>query len=84
MLAVKLSPDHAPKGQAELRARVSPIREEWQQDGTWTALFDVGDDEIAELYEIAEAVSDGEAQTREIQSEDDIPGFRMSLYLFLE
>lgn len=83
MIAVKCPVDHAPRAQAKLRAVSSPIREEWQQDGSWTGLFDLPDDaDVDSFYDLVEEVTDGEAQTTEIESEDDIPGFRMALYLF--
>lgn len=82
MLAVKCPVDHAPRAQAKLRAVESPIREEWQQDGSWTGLFDLPDEEVASFRELVEEVAGGDAQVKEIDSEDDIPGFRMALYLF--
>lgn len=83
MIAVKLDEDHAPRGQGELRRVASPVREEWQQDGTWTALFDVDDAATeAALHETIEAVGGGDVMVTEIESEDEIPGFRMALYLF--
>lgn len=82
MIAVKCPVDHAPRAQAKLRAVSSPIREEWQQDGSWTGLFDLPDEEAESFYALVDEVTDGEAQVREIESEEDIPGFRMALYLF--
>lgn len=83
MIAVKFDADHAPTGQIALRQHTSPIREEWQQDGTWTGLFDPpADADIDEIRERATEVGGDEVQITEIDGEDDIPGFRMALYLF--
>lgn len=82
MIAVKFPVEYSPTGQAKLRKRWAPNREEWQQDGTWTGLFEVPVEETDTFYEIVDEASDGEAKTTEIESEDDIPGFRMALYLF--
>lgn len=83
MIAVRLDADHAPRGQAELRRVDSPLREEWQQDGTWTGLFDLpADVDDEEFRSLARDVGGPDVQLTEIESEDDIPGFRMALYLF--
>lgn len=83
MIAVKLDVDHAPRGQAELRRVSSPVREEWQQDGTWTGLFDLpAHVDADEFRDLAREVGGADVRITEIESEDDIPGFRMALYLF--
>lgn len=83
MLAVKFDEDHAPRGQARLRQVSSPVREEWQQDGTWTGLFDPSESvDAEELRALAREVGGEDVQMTKIESEDEIPGFRMALYLF--
>jgi ribosome maturation protein Sdo1 len=82
MIAVQFPPRCAPRAQSEARRFADPIREEWQPDGTWTGLFDVTEDDAAEFRALVEEACDGHARVKEIESEDEIGGHRMALYLF--
>lgn len=82
MIAVKLPVKCSPTGQARLRTQWTPVCEEWQQDGTWVGLFDVPEADLDRFDDLANEVSDGEAETVTVESEEDVPGFRMALYLF--
>lgn len=82
MIAVQFPPSHAPTAQSAARRFEDPVREEWQPDGTWTGLFDIPDERTGEFYSLVDEVSDGMARTEEIDSEEEISGHRMALYLF--
>lgn len=82
VIAVQFPPSHAPTAQSAARSFADPVREEWQPDGTWTGLFDLPADREDAFYDLVEDVAEGSARTKEIDSEADIGGHRMALYLF--
>lgn len=83
MLVVQFPEAVAPRGMARARRLHRPEREEWQADGTWTGLFDIGDDRQDGFLDEVERVSDGTVRIREIESEEEIINHRMA-FLFTD
>jgi len=82
MFVVQFPAETAPTASAAARRRVSPIREEWQPDGTWTGLFDVSADEAAAFLALVDAEGGGRTRWVEVKDETAIGGHRMALYAF--
>jgi ribosome maturation protein SDO1 len=71
-VAVQLPADHAGSGQAKIREFGDLEREEWQADGSWIGVVTFPAGMQNEFYELANEVSEGQAETRIVSDEDDI------------
>jgi ribosome maturation protein SDO1 len=72
VMAVRLPPEHAGKGQARVREFGELEREEWQNDGSWVGVVRYPAGLQNDFYDLANEVSSGEAETRVVKDEDDI------------
>jgi ribosome maturation protein SDO1 len=72
VMAVRLPPEHAGSGQAQVRQFGELEREEWQNDGSWVGVVRFPAGLQNEFYDLANEVSSGEADTRVIKDEDEI------------
>jgi len=71
-VAVQLPAEHAGSGQAQLREFGELEEEEWQPDGSWIGVVTFPAGMQNEFYELANEVSEGEAETRIVSEEDEI------------
>jgi len=72
VMAVRLPPDHAGKGQAQIREFGELQREEWQSDGSWVGVLEFPAGLQNEFYERVNEVTSGEGETRVVRDEDEI------------
>ncbi|MEF8843448.1 MAG: ribosome assembly factor SBDS [Haloarculaceae archaeon] len=72
IMAVRLPPEHAGSGQAQVRQFGELEREEWQNDGSWVGVVRFPAGLQNDFYDLANEVSSGEAETRVIKDEDEI------------
>ncbi|MFB6119600.1 MAG: ribosome assembly factor SBDS [Halobacteriaceae archaeon] len=71
-VAVQVPPEHAGSAQAQLRGFGELEREEWQADGSWVGVLTFPAGMQNEFYELANEVSQGEAETRIVRDEDQL------------
>jgi len=71
-VAAQLPPEYAGSGQAKIREFGDLQREEWQADGSWIGVVEFPAGMQNDFYDLVNEVSSGEAETRIIESEDDI------------
>ncbi|MFL2520807.1 MAG: ribosome assembly factor SBDS [Halobacteriales archaeon] len=66
-IAVRFSSTHAGKAQAQIRAFGTLEKEEWQNDGSWIGVVRFPAGMQDEFYNLANGLSQGEAETRIIK-----------------
>ena len=71
-VAAHLPADYAGSGQAKIREFGDLQSEEWQPDGSWIGVVEFPAGMQNDFYDLVNEVSSGEAETRIIESEDDI------------
>jgi ribosome maturation protein SDO1 len=71
-VAVQLPADFAGSGQAKIREFGDLEREEWQADGSWVGVVTFPAGLQNDFYDLANEVSEGNAETRIIKDEDEI------------
>jgi ribosome maturation protein SDO1 len=71
-VAVQLPADFAGSGQAKIREFGDLESEEWQADGSWVGVVTFPAGLQNDFYDLANEVSEGNAETRIIKDEDDI------------
>ena len=72
-VAVQVPPDYAGSAQAQIRQFGDLEREEWQSDGSWVGVITFPAGMQNEFYDVVNEHTSGEAETRIISDEDDIP-----------
>ncbi|WP_255195714.1 ribosome assembly factor SBDS [Halorarius litoreus] len=72
VVAARLPPEYAGKGQSRVREFGELQREEWQNDGSWVGVVKFPAGMQNDFYELVNEVSSGEAETTVIKDEDDI------------
>jgi len=72
-IAVQLPPDFAGSGQAKVREFGDLQSEEWQADGSWIGVVEFPAGLQNDFYDVVNEVSSGEAETKIIKDEGDIP-----------
>ncbi|MCP1663122.1 MAG: ribosome assembly factor SBDS [Methanocalculus sp. MSAO_Arc1] len=67
--AVKIPPDHAPRGYGEIAGSpmVTMEREEWQADGSWICLVKIPAGMQEEFFSLVNRISKGDAEVRIIE-----------------
>ena len=69
-IAVRFSSTHAGKAQAQIRAFGTLEKEEWQNDGSWIGVVRFPAGMQDEFYNLANGLSQGEAETRIIKNKN--------------
>ncbi|SEN77675.1 ribosome maturation protein SDO1 [Halorientalis persicus] len=72
-VAVQVPADYAGSAQAQIRQFGDLEREEWQADGSWVGVITFPAGMQNEFYDVVNEHTSGEAETRIISDEDDIP-----------
>lgn len=73
VMAVQLPADSAGSGQARIRQFGDLEDEEWQTDGSWVGVVRMPAGLQNEFYDLANEISGGQAESRVIKDEDEIP-----------
>ena len=73
VMAVQLPSDAAGSGQARIRQFGDLEDEEWQTDGSWVGVVRMPAGLQNEFYDLANEISGGQAESRVIKDEDEIP-----------
>jgi len=71
-VAARVPPEYAGSAQAQIREFGDLEREEWQSDGSWIGVVRFPAGLQNEFYDLVNEVSSGEAETRMVESEDEI------------
>ena len=71
-VAVQIPAEHAGSAQAQIRQFGDLEREEWQADGSWVGVITFPAGMQNEFYSVANEHSNGEAETRIINDEDEL------------
>ena len=71
-VAAQLPPDYAGSGQAKIREFGDLQSEEWQPDGSWIGVIEFPAGMQNDFYDLVNEVSSGNAETRIIESKDEI------------
>lgn len=66
-IAIRISPDDAPRAYGEISTAATIEKEEWQKDGSWICVVSIPAGIQNEFYDLINRISHGEAETKLIK-----------------
>ncbi|MFB6300505.1 MAG: ribosome assembly factor SBDS [Halobacteriales archaeon] len=71
-IAVQFPPEHAGRGQSQIRDFGELKEEEWQPDGSWIGVVEFPAGMQDDFYDLVNELSSGEAETQIVKDEDEV------------